>query len=393
VRAARDQSGFVVVTAIMIIGIMIAIGLAGYAYVGTQTTQSGQERVRESAFNLSEAALNSTANFLSVQWPTAASPYPSSCTQASTTSSCPPTTGVTGSLTGGDFNGTVWSWSTEIHDNGAPTASFYSDTTTRAQPGYDANGDGTLWVRSSATVRGRTRTIAALVNTQQIRSVFPKNTITAGYFSVGNSGKKVIVDTKGSSSTPGTIAVRCSIPPSKTFPNTCLDYTPSKGQVIPDTRQDAYGGGNALSTSDLDLIRQRAQSLGSYYTSCPSSLTGALVFIEGPANCSYSANTTYNSASGTTPGPGFVVIVNGTLAIGGGATYYGLIYAANQQNSTGYVVTISGSAKVVGAVAVDGNGGVSVGASGNNLVFDRNVFNNVQANGNVTIVQNGWREL
>jgi len=209
--------------------------------------------------------------------------------------------------------------------------------------------------------------------------------ITAGYFATGNNGKKVIVDTKGSGSTPGTLAVRCQIPTSKTFPNSCLNYNPSKGQVFPDTRQDSYSGGNALSSSDLNLMRQRAQSLGSYYTGCPTSLTGAIVFIEGPANCSYSANVTYNSATGTSPGPGFVILVNGTLALGGGVTYYGLIYAPNQQNSNGLVVTISGSAKVVGAIAVDGNG--------NNLVYDRNVFNNITANGLVTIVQNGWREI
>jgi Tfp pilus assembly protein PilX len=389
VRPVREQSGFAVVTAIMIVGIMMALGLAGYGYVGTQTNQSGQERVRESAFNLSEAALNSTANFLSVQWPTSSTPYPTSCTQSSTGSTCPSTAGVAGSLSGGDFNGTVWSWSTEVHDNGAPTASFYSDTTTRSQPRYDANGDGTLWVRSQGTVRGRSRIVAALVNAQQIKSVFPKNAITAGYFSTGNNGKKVIVDTKGSSSTAGVVAVRCSLGSNPTFPNSCMDYNPSKGQVVPDTRQDNYSGGNALSSADLALMRQRAQSMNSYYTSCPSSLTGTLVFIEGPANCSYTNNNTYNSAGS----PGFVILVNGTLTIGGGVTYYGLIYAANQQSSTGYVVTISGGGKVVGATAVDGNGGLQVGSTGNNLVFDRNVFNTVTANGAVTLVQNGWREL
>jgi hypothetical protein len=73
--------------------------------------------------------------------------------------------------------------------------------------------------------------------------------------------------------------------------------------------------------------------------------------------------------------------------------YYGLIYAANLQNSTGLVVSIGGSAKVIGGVAVDGGGGVQVGGSGNNLIFDRNVFNNISANGLVSQVQNGFREI
>ena len=69
------------------------------------------------------------------------------------------------------------------------------------------------------------------------------------------------------------------------------------------------------------------------------------------------------------------------------------MYVANLQNSSGFVVTISGNAQIVGGVAVDGAGGVSVGSSGNNLVYNRNVFNNVIANGYVSQVQNGWREI
>ena len=112
------------------------------------------------------------------------------------------------------------------------------------------------------------------------------------------------------------------------------------------------------------------------------------MFIEGPTNCSIGTGT-YNSAAA----PGFIIIANGTLSFGANATYYGLVYAANLQNSTGLVVTIGGSAQVVGGVAVDGGGGVSIGSSGNNLVFNSNVFNNVIANGYVTQIQNGWREI
>jgi hypothetical protein len=401
VRVRAEESGFAVLVSIMVVGIMLSLGLAAYAYVGSQTSQSGQERVRESSFNLSEDALDATTTYLSAKWPTAASPYPSSCTQASSTSTCPDPAGVTAGFTGSsapsDFSGTAWSWTTEVHDNNVPTTTYYNDsaTSTRGQPGYDANGDGALWIRSQGIVRGRKRTIVSLVKAQQIKSIFPKNVITAGYFSTGNNGKKVFVNTAGNpAGTPGTLAVRCTIPSNKNYPNTCLDYTPSKGQVFPDTKQDGYTGGNALSSSDLDLMRLRAQALGSYYTtSCPSSLTGALVFIEGPANCTYSGPATYNSASGTSPGPGFVIIANGTLTLNGSVIYYGLIYAPNLQSSTGFVVTIGGQAKVVGGVAVDGAGGVSVGNSGNNLVYDRNVFNNITANGLVTQVQNGWREI
>lgn len=391
-RARTEESGFVVVIAIVVVGLMLSLGLVATTYVRSQTNQSGQERIRESSFNLGEDVLDATVTYLSTRWPTAGSPYPSSCTQASSSSSCPNPVGVTGGLGGSsDFSGTSWSWTTEVHDNNTPSTTFYSDSTTstRGQPGYDANGDGAVWVRSQGIVGGLKRTIVALVVAQQIRSNFPQNVITAGYFATTNNGKKVMVNTAGNpAGAPAALAVRCTVPGS-TYPNSCLNYSPSKGQVSPDTKQDGYAGGSALSSSDLDLMRQRSKVLGSYYTGCPSGLTGAMVFIEGPASCTYNNNVNYNSANG----PGFVIIADGSLTFSGGATYYGLVYAANLQNSTGFAVTISGNAQVVGGVAVDGAGGVSVGSSGNNLVYNRNVFNNVIANGFVTQVQNGWREI
>jgi Tfp pilus assembly protein PilX len=385
-RRLVDERGFAVVTAIMVVGIMLALGLSAYAYVGSQTSQSSDERVRERSFNLSESALNSAANFLSTNWPTPANPYPTSCTQASTSTTCPSTTGVAGGQTG-----TGWSWTTEVHDNGAPSASYYHDTTTRAQPGYDANGDGNLWIRASGVNRGRTRTIVGLVNSRPVLASFPQNVVTAGYFGTTNNGNKVIVDTQGGASQPSVLKVRCST--GSNPPNSCLNYNPSKGQVNPDTTETGYGGGDAMTSGDIDAMRKRAQRLNSYYANCPSSLTGALVFIEGPADCSYTGTSAFNSPSGTQPGPGVLVIVNGTLTLGGSVDYYGLVYAPNAQNSTGNVVTVTGDASIVGAVAVDRGGGVSAGSSKTNIVYDNMVFNNVTVNGAVTLIQNGWREI
>lgn len=395
-----EESGFAVVASILVVGIMLSLGLAAWAYVGSQTSQSGQERVRESSFNLADSTLDSTINFLSVKWPSAASAYPSSCSSTSSTSSCPDPAGVKIGLTGSsapvDFSGTTWSWTTEVHDNNTPTTTYYDDSTTstRGQPGYDANDDTRLWVRSQATVRGRKRTVVALVKVEQTTTSFPKNVITSGYFQTVSAGKKLYVNTAGNPpGTPAPLAVRCNIPANNNYPNSCLNYQPAKGQVFPDTKQPGYTGGNAMSSSDLDLMRQRAQSVGTYYTTCPASLTGKMVFIEGPANCSYNGTATYNSASGTSPGPGFVIIKNGTLSISGKVTYYGLLYAPNLQNSTGLVISIGGNATVIGGVAVDGGGGVQVGASGNNLIYDRNVFTEITVNGLVSQVQNGFREI
>jgi hypothetical protein len=47
----------------------------------------------------------------------------------------------------------------------------------------------------------------------------------------------------------------------------------------------------------------------------------------------------------------------------------------------------------VGAVAVDGGGGVSAGSSKANIVFDPNVFNTVQGYASAGLVQGTWREI
>ena len=144
----------------------------------------------------------------------------------------------------------------------------------------------------------------------------------------------------------------------------------------------------ARSASSAAFAR-RAVSVGSYYaTGCPSSLAGPLVFVEN-ANCSYTGNTDYNTAAF----PGVLVFARGTLSIAGNVEYQGLIYMANLQNSTGLVLTLGGNSLVTGSVAVDGNGGVAVGESKENLVYDPNASTRVVSYGNAGIIQNTWREI
>jgi Tfp pilus assembly protein PilX len=398
VSRLREERGVALVSALLVTMIMLALGLGLDQYVRAQTSASGDERARESSFNLSDAVLDSTSNFLSIKWPSQSSAYPSSCTQASTGSSCPDANSVINGFTAAGYTAGTWSWSTEVHDNGAPNTSYYSDqsTSTRGQVGYDANGDGVVWIRAQAVVRGRKETVVAQAKIQQVRNTFPKNAVTAQYFGTGNNGKKVLVDTVGDPpGVAGAIAVRCTN--NQALPNSCLNYSPSKGQVFPDTRQMGVTGTDpAMSVSDLALTKQRAQSLGTYYTSCPSSMTGPLVYVElatAGGTCTYNASVTYNSDSGTSPGPGFFILANGNLVLGGRVTYYGLIYLPNLQNSTGNVFSSNGNALVVGGIAVDKGGGVLLGNAGMGLQYDSNVFNLVTANGSVTVVQNTWRQI
>ena len=65
----RGQGGWAVVTFMLIVAIMLAIGLATLAIVDSQSRASGVERSRASAFTLAEGAMNGQAFMLSRAWP------------------------------------------------------------------------------------------------------------------------------------------------------------------------------------------------------------------------------------------------------------------------------------------------------------------------------------
>jgi len=171
--------------------------------------------------------------------------------------------------------------------------------------------------------------------------------------------------------------------------NACLDYVATKGQVWPNTWVSDPAIPNAMASSEVDSLRNRAKAAGTWYNGCPSSLPSAqLVFIES-GNCSYSGNTNFNS-----PGnPGMLVLYSGTLNLGGTTNFYGLIYAVNANNITGAVVTLGGNTEVTGAVVVDGGGGVYAGSSKLNLRYDQNAFNLVTTTQMINVIANSWREL
>jgi Tfp pilus assembly protein PilX len=387
-RIGKEQQGSALILAIMAMAIMLSVGLATLAFGGGQRQLAAGERIRESTFNVAEGALNSQIFLLAQSWPgSAASAYPTNCSSTTTVTSCPDPTTINAQFTGTDYTG--YTWATAIRDNGGGNPDYYSTTVAAGQPSYDANGDGKIWVRGEATLRGVTRAIVTQVKAQ-IRTIpFPRNTLTAGYFSTTSQGRKVIVDTNGKtySSTPtqaGAVAVRCSSGPT----SSCLNYNAGQGQVSPPAYQTSYPTSSIISSDDLNAMRGIAKQSNTYYSSgCPSTLTGSLVFIEN-GTCSYNTGT-FNSLASS----GMVVIATGTLSLGGNATYYGLIYAANLQGSTGYVVSEGGCAKIVGSIAVEGQGGLLAGACGANIAFNPNVTSLARGYSDPAPVKATWREV
>jgi hypothetical protein len=228
---------------------------------------------------------------------------------------------------------------------------------------------------------------------------FPNNVLAANWFKTTNPGKKVFIDTLGTYATaPGTAASQPSPVNARCTGMTtsqCQDYTPSKGQIQPPALTTYPTGSPALSLTQLQSLEQQAISSGTFWPagSCPtssaslSSVGGAPVVIQGPCSISMAGPTSVNTAAN----PGALILENGTVTISGTAVFYGLLYCLNKQGSSGAVVTISGNGTLQGVVSVDGLGGVSVGSSKTNLIYDSRAITLLKGSSGASVNKNSFR--
>lgn len=402
----REERGSVLVTAVLLMALMTGVGLAAYALVDQEQQASAQERIRDTSFNLAEQLLNAQVYVLSRDWPGSRGvsrgttvAYPVRCSQDSPTDArnrCPNTGAVMARFGGPDL-AVPAQWSTVVRDDNLPNPNYYDDASTLNAPcvtggsgpcTHDANDNGKLWVRAQAVVRGKRRTLIGLVKVDTVTEELPKSVILAGKFGTTNNGNKTIVHTHGQP-----VQVRCTEPAQ----SSCLDYPPKQNQIDPEMVETGYSGGDAMSDEQINRLRDRAMAEGTYYNSCPPRpdggvAGGVVVFVEG-GTCAYGNEVAPCCFSPENPG---VFIINtGTIAFTGNIVFNGLLYAPNRNNSTGWVVSNTGTSRINGAVAVDRQGGMLIGSSGNpdNMNFDANVFNSVVSYANAGIVQNTWREI
>jgi Tfp pilus assembly protein PilX len=403
-RRVRDESGFALIVTMMLLLIALTIGAALVARSDSQSKLSGQERTREGSFALAESALNAEALALSRSWPgSTATTSPTSCTPSSSSTLCPPASAVGGGYTGSDFASSCRSapstplWQTTVRDNLPGEQYWTSAVSTGNRAAYDLNNDGLLWVRSTASVQCDKVSMVSLASRSSVPMDFPANTISANWFATSNQGRKVIVDTLGTTanpprpaSQPAPISLRCNSAPSP-----CANYQTTKGQIQPPAVTTSSGApASALSSTQIASLERQASAAGTLYT-CPSSSTnlssvnGAPVVITGPCNLSISSNTVINSSAN----PGVLVIENGTLSLAGTTTFYGLVYMLNRQNTSGAVVTIGGNASVQGMISVDGNGGVVAGSSKTNVIYDSRATSLLRGEAGAVLNKNSFRVL
>jgi Tfp pilus assembly protein PilX len=404
---ARDEAGNALVIALVVMGLLTTLGLALLKQVDSEQEEGGRQRARESSFQVAEGALNAQIFQLSTRWPDSSTPYPTACDQGTMgQQDCPSTNAMVSTFQNVDQAKST-AWTTHVRDNDPVQPNYWSDSLLSGAA-YDANGDGYVWVRATALVNSRRRSLVALIKAEKtmIPPAGGSHALVAGYFRTSNDGNKVIIDTDGASDqfTNGDVVVRCPFTDANPPEPNCAEYITEKNndQVSPE-RVFSNADQPGLSPEQLAAVRTAAKAAGNYYdstyTGCPPLVgdkPGETVFIEQlpPSGCTYNGNDDYNTAAK----PGVVVIGKGKIYLLGNAIFYGLLYHANLDpaHETEVLIDLGGNCTVVGAVSVDGPGGVYAGSSKTNIVFDGNVFTNFEGlnrYGTASIVPNTFREI
>lgn len=430
----RNEDGFVLASAMVIAMILMGLGLGLLTFANSQQHFSAYEQSQEGAYALAEAALNAEVAELNSQWPTSISPAPASCNHStSSTAGCPNAGFDSAYQIGGGScpAGTAsdpWGapltngWTTYVRDDGGGTSQLYNSTVDETQPTYDAGGatagvpDGSVWVRAVGVENCHLAVVIAKVTQVLTPLTMPQEAVTGNSFATSNNGNKIIIDTLGTYGTypsgqdpnaqPGGISMRCKGLGS----NPCASYR-AGSQISPDTcgynsstntcSDTAASLTPTFTTAQLQEIQAEAEEYNTYFGpgNCPSSLSqlssqpmsgGGVspVYITGPCNLSFTGGTGNSSSS-----PGYLVIADGTLTLNGNASFYGIVYAANQQSSSGNVVTLHGNATLQGAIDVDGYGAVNFGSSAVNFIYDSRGFGLLKIWGGAATSPNTFRVL
>jgi Tfp pilus assembly protein PilX len=442
-RHLHREDGWVLVSAIVLLAVLLSIGLAAFSYVDTGSKRSREQRERESSLNLAEAALYGQGFVLRDHWPsppragvTPPDPIVQDCARSMTPvpDYCPKDSTLadqsSGNFTTTDFKSGV-TWTTSVRDNTGVLANAYSTTAadqTLVDPvkgacpqtpcRMDWNDDGKVWVEARAVVRGRPRNLVALLQLERIAENVPTVGVVAGGVNVSNRGGNMMIDATGSS-----VVLRCD-----TTQQTCSHY--ANTQIVPQPTGNVSQQ-NFMTPAQLARFKERAQTDNRYFPGCPASnadLSGPVVWVEGCTSPPTLANQVGGRAacrpaapSGMSQScinqqttPGLLIWHCGRADFQGSFTYVGVLYAANNSDGTcpaslpaksgscfdgnqavgpADVVNTNGGFGVWGALVIDGGGCLHVGSNGLQVKYDGSAFGAATSYGTVGLVQNTWREL
>lgn len=384
---ARDERGFVLVTAMIVLLILLSLSTAVFYTVNVQTDQTGHERSGEAAFDLADSALRAEVYQLQLSWPSTQPGMPTNCSNLLL-----PKAGCEGSALSSDLSTAAGidyahaTWWAQAFDNSVTNPYSPVSATPGPAPGpaspWDLNGDETMWVRAQATANGQTRTVVEEVRRLAMIPL-AQNLVTAGGLYTKTGGNPPIMDATDATGLTGAIDVRCDSVTAPQAASYCLGW--SSGQLT--NPSSAYAsayvdssGSSTLSNDEIQSLTNQAQAAGALLSGCPSpGDPRPLIVVTGAVHCTYSSNG--NGSNWYSPtSPGMLVFLNsGAWVSFGGGTFNGLLYMVNQggtvppcsatQLNATPMVTLSGSAQLVGSIFVGGCGTVYLQDEGNSLTF------------------------
>jgi Tfp pilus assembly protein PilX len=420
-RRLRADDGIALIVAMIVLTIVVGMGLGVMALAESQQGPARDERGRVANGGLAEAVLTEQVFQLSrLPWPSSSVGAPAGqCTSLSATpDSCPDTANLAqtfSSATSPDYNGICPgpAWTTQVQDNGPVVAQgapapasrqYYTNGAMATMPSYDANGDGELWVYASATVRLSTgcqsRRVVTLVQASSSTINFPRNVVTANWLQITGK-KKAVVDTTGQhaqpksirpskkkgAAQPSPVQVRCTAPLPAGVVDPCLVYTkdqvkPNSGVKVPTLPVQMF------TPAQLAGFQAQAAAAGTYYSGCPTSLTGKIVVLEDVSLCG-----AFNNGGNDKNNPGFLIVKKGKLQLSGKGIYYGFIYHANLGAVNTALISLTNNALIQGGVSVDGLGGVNPATKRTAIIYDARPYSLPTVRTNAIAVPGTWREL
>lgn len=340
-RRSRDETGSVLVTALISSVLMLMLGLALLAVVDTQADQSAQERSRDKAFNLAESVLTSEAFVLSRNFPasvvlsnpTPSTPTASVCSAAAAgyaaTVGVPAPAGTGAALIQNNINATYTDaayagaeWQVNLCDDTAP-GTVWTPALLNNQ-NWDANANGLIWVRAQATVAGRLRVVAGLVKVRTSNALESRWGLASGSLNadlgttVNNLSSNVLggvlsgllgdsplvaPDPNISAASPpssGVTGLRCGALDVQAVPtSTCVSGTIGATQALPALNTLLTGGSltqfpslTGTDPANVDQLRAQAIASRTYYKTSAGSSNPATA----PA-CDLTSNTGTPSAA------------------------------------------------------------------------------------------------
>jgi Tfp pilus assembly protein PilX len=345
---------------IMLIGVVAALAILSVSMVtllGNVQHNTGVERSSVTAFAVAESGLDLGQLQLRGEWPTETTP----AANIENDTIKEYFTGTT------DLNAKITDASVTFFDNTNPANA------------YDTTGDNYMWVRSTATVNGRTSTVQAQVFQNNLPLNLRANTAlyTDSDLNIKGTGSNNPIGVDPPDTTADTFAGGAlNINGSANFPNATTPLVNPSTQTPPVTLDDVFP------SSVLEAIVQEAGATGRLFPN-EAAVDWDLVKNTQPHLCVVQNGDITGQSLWTLDDPGILVILNGSITFTGNDTIYGIIYCTNAFTDKG-TVDIHGMVVAKGTTDLRGDRAVNY----NSQVIDKLRKMVVM---NVKIVQNTWR--